>query len=145
MIKQARRCASGPALAAVLALGGCAAPGGPAGPPANGAEAVAATADAATWFQRGNTAAVEGRLLDAQAAYYEALARDPAHARARYNLGLLHLRLGWEAVRRASDTLPPEANALDRTRRYLDCLRDTLTPGQAAVVACDTTDLENAP
>ena len=109
------------AMLAALLIAGCAAPG-PRSPPAGGPPE-----DAEGWYRQGNALAREDRLEEARAAYLQALALQPDLARARHNLGLVHLQLGWKALLQARRDLPAEDRAAAATMDYLGCLMQVFT------------------
>ena len=116
-------------LAALLSAG-CAAPG-PGNTVADGAPQ-----DAEGWYRQGNALAREDRLEEARAAYVQALALDPDLARARHNLGLVHLQLGWQALLQARRELPADDRAAAATMDYLGCLMQVLM-GRPESIHCD--------
>lgn len=113
-----------------LLLAGCAAPG-PGSTVAGGPPE-----DAQDWYRQGNTLAHEDRLEEALAAYVRALELDPNLARARHNLGLVHLQLGWKALLQARRELPADDRAAAATMAYLECLMQVLT-GRPGSIDCD--------
>lgn len=105
---------------AALLLAACAAPG-PGSTVAGGPPQ-----DAQDWYRQGNTLAHDDRLEEAREAYVRALELDPNLARARHNLGLVHLQLGWKALLQARRELPADDRAAAATMDYLGCLMQVL-------------------
>ena len=81
--------------------------------------------DAGAWYRLGNALARQDRLREAEAAYYRALDLEPGMARARHNLGLVHMQLAWKALFEARRALPEVDSAAAATMRYLGCLMET--------------------
>jgi len=73
------------------------------------------------WFQLGNGFAENDQLIDAEAAYRQALLLGP-HIKAQHNLGLVHIRLGIEALRSAAKQLPADSPARAETRQFLELM-----------------------
>jgi tetratricopeptide (TPR) repeat protein len=82
--------------------------------------------DPQSLYRLGNRLAEQGRLQAAQRAYNRALALDPAMSMARYNLGLVHLQLGWQAVIESTPGLPEPDRAALGAALYLQCITETL-------------------
>jgi tetratricopeptide (TPR) repeat protein len=82
--------------------------------------------DPQSLYRLGNRLAEQGRLQAAQRAYDRALALDPALSRARYNLGLVHLQLGWQAIIESTPELPEPDQAALGAALYLRCITETL-------------------
>ncbi len=92
-----------------------------------------ASADSQAWYDLGNALARGGQPEQALHAYNQVVSRDASHSRARYNRGLVRLRLGVADMRRAQregGELAPGTRA--RTRRYLACVIERLGGGDAA-------------
>ena len=123
---------------AVVLIAGCAAPGPrntvAAGPPQ----------DAEGWYQQGNALARDDRLEEARAAYVRALELQPELARARHNLGLVHMQLGWKALLQARRELPAEHPASAATMDYLGCLMQVFM-GRPDSSHCDPPSSEETP
>ncbi|MGD8428784.1 MAG: tetratricopeptide repeat protein [Ectothiorhodospiraceae bacterium] len=81
--------------------------------------------DARAWYRLGNSYAELDRLRDAEAAYYRALKIDGTLARARHNLGLVHMQLAWKNLLEARRSLPEADQAAAETMQYLGCLMET--------------------
>lgn len=95
------------------------------------------SADVAAWYDLGNALARGGQPEQAIRAYEQAVSRDASHSRARYNRGLVRLRLGVADMRQAQRTggdLAPGTSA--RTRQYLSCVIQQLG-GEVGQGACD--------
>jgi cytochrome c-type biogenesis protein CcmH/NrfG len=75
------------------------------------------------WFQLGNSFAENDQLLEAEKAYQQALLYGP-HVKAQHNLGLVHIRLGMEALRSASAQLPADSPTREQTRQFLELMRE---------------------
>jgi hypothetical protein len=60
-------------------------------------------------------------LQQARDAFARALEYDPEFHKARYNLGLVHMRLGSELLREARDAMPEDTSSR-ATDVYLSCL-----------------------
>lgn len=73
------------------------------------------------WFQLGNAYADQDKLIKAEAAYRQALVRGP-HLKAQHNLGLVHIRLGVEALRSAYQQMPADHPSRQQTRQFLDLM-----------------------
>ena len=73
------------------------------------------------WFQVGNGFADNNQLIDAEAAYRQALMLGP-HPKAQHNLGLVHIRLGIEALRSAAQQLPTEHATRIETQKFLELM-----------------------
>ena len=73
------------------------------------------------WFQLGNGLAEQDQLVDAEAAYRQALMLGP-HVKALHNLGLVHIRLGIEALRSSSAQLPKDHPSREETRNFLELM-----------------------
>ena len=87
------------------------------------------------WFRLGNSYVELGRLVDATAAFRTALERDPEHARAAHNLGLVYLQLGVTTLLESRRSLPQVDAASAATMRYLACIMETFM-GQPDPVTC---------
>lgn len=96
-------------------------------------------ADATVWYRLGNSRAELDQPEAAITAYRQALRLQPEHARARHNLGLVHLRLGVSELLEARRHLPEVDPAAEATVRYLACTLETLL-GRAAPASCDAAD-----
>lgn len=70
------------------------------------------------WFQLGNEFAEQDQLINAEAAYRQSLMLGP-NAKAQHNLGLVHIRLGIEALRSSAEQLPANDPARAETRQFL--------------------------
>lgn len=77
-----------------------------------------APAEADPWFRLGNVYTYQGRAGAALTAYHEALARDPEHARAWYNMGLVQLRQASISFANLQETTADE-DPLNRRARVL--------------------------
>ena len=75
------------------------------------------------WFQLGNSFAENDQLIEAEAAYRQALMLGP-HAKALHNLGLVHIRLGIEALRSSSEQLPADHPSRLETRKFLELMAE---------------------
>lgn len=73
------------------------------------------------WFERGKLAASADRLDEAQKAFENALEHDPEFAKARHNLGLVHMRKGAEMLQAARENMG-DTQATRSTDVYLSCL-----------------------
>lgn len=87
------------------------------------------------WFRLGNAYVELDRPVEAAAAFRAALERDPKHARARHNLGLVYLQLGVTTLLDARLALPKVDQAAAATMRYLACIMETFL-GQPDPVTC---------
>ena len=74
--------------------------------------------DSDAWFQLGNGFAENDQLINAESAYREALRYGP-NVKAQHNLGLVHIRLGIEALRSAAEQLPADHPTRIETRQFL--------------------------
>lgn len=148
-----------PVLIALLLLCGCATLGSPqlrehaAQAYAAGDYEAAATAyesltrqsdEAEDWYRLGNVYAQLDRPEDAAAAWRSALERDPGHARARHNLGLVYLRLGVGNLLGARLALPEVDAAAAATMRYLACIMEIFM-GQPDPLTCRDPSDEKVP
>ena len=70
------------------------------------------------WFQLGNEFAEQDQLINAEAAYRQALMLGP-NVKAQHNLGLVHIRLGIEALRSSAEQLPANDPTRAETRQFL--------------------------
>lgn len=125
-------------MALALLLNGCAAFTPPDDAQAAGADAESleqTPTDPQSWYRLGNDLAEGGRLREAQGAYEQALALDSEFAPARYNLGLVHVQLGWRAVIAATPDLAEPDRAALTAARYLQCVADILK-GNPEPIAC---------
>lgn len=123
------------ALAVSLVLSGCAAVMPSGGDAAGASDGMTRPdvedlehepSDPQSWYLFGNSLAEQDQLRAAQRAYEQALALDPEFAPARYNLGLVHLQLGWRAVIGATPDLPESDRAALAAARYLQCVAEIL-------------------
>ena len=76
---------------------------------------------AGIWYRRGNDYVATGQLEQAEYAYRQAV-REGAGPRAQHNLGLVQMRLGFEALSEARQRLPTDDPVHAETRRFLQTL-----------------------
>jgi tetratricopeptide (TPR) repeat protein len=80
--------------------------------------------DVQAWFRLGNAYTFSGNLNAATAAFRHVLALEPAHARARHNLGLIHIELGVDALLNARRELPAVDAQSAAAMQYLACVME---------------------
>ena len=84
--------------------------------------------DAEAWFKLGNIYARTSRPDLAVRAYREAVNRDPKHARAWHNLGLIQLRLARDSFAEVEHNTPPTNDMHPRATELRSALDELLRP-----------------